>query len=224
MSAIRGLIRATISLLRKLKGMSREELLARCDGLKRQLELRGMSLLRQADKLHREAVFYAKRKMLKAAKASLEAWSEYKSEAESCIMMARLYDRIRLRVMRAASLRDITRISELVADELDKLLGELPDDPVSARCKLEGAIENLDSMMMPYTESTVSPEVAAEVEEELSAIMMGEVGMTDERRAAPEPTLEIAPPRAEEEKAVKVKSKKEEIEEELKRIKAMVGI
>jgi len=220
MSAIKGLVRLTAALVKKLRGMSREEIIARCDGLKKQLELRGMSLLKQADKFHEEAVFYAKKKMLRAARASLEAWSEYKSEAESCIMMARLYDRIRLRVMRAASLRDITRISDLVAGELDKLLGELPNDPVSARYMLEGAIEALDNMMAHYTESVVAPEVAAEVERELEAITAG-------RAEVESPTLapEGEGPGAMglEEKA-KAKSKKEEVEEELEKIKAMVGV
>ncbi len=220
MSAIKGLVRLTAALVKKLRGMSREEIIARCDGLKKQLELRGMSLLKQADKFHEEAVFYAKKKMLKAARASLEAWSEYKSEAESCIMMARLYDRIRLRVMRAASLRDITRISDLVAGELDKLLGELPNDPVSARYMLEGAIEALDNMMAHYTESVVAPEVAAEVERELEAIT---AGRAEVERHALAPEGEGPGVMGLEEKA-KAKSKKEEVEEELEKIKAMVGV
>ncbi|RLI08896.1 hypothetical protein DRO32_01655 [Candidatus Bathyarchaeota archaeon] len=221
-SAIRGLVRSTISLLKKLRGMSREEIIARCDGLKRQLELRGMGLLKEAEKFHREAEFFVRKRMMRAAKASLEAWSEYKSEAESCIIMAKLYDRIKLRVTRMASLRDATRMSEMLVGTLDRLLGELPDDPVSARYMLEGTIDALDSMMAHYVETTVSPEVGAEVERELETLVSGpEV-------AAPSPPArgleEVGLEGALEGAPSKATTKREEVDKELEKIKAMIGV
>ena len=223
MSAIRSLIASTIKLFKRLRGASREEIIARCDGLKKQLEYRGMSLLKEAERFHREAVFFAKKKMLRAARARLEAWSEYKSEAESCVIMATLYDRIRLRVLRAASFRDITRISDLVVREFDKLLGELPDDPVSARYMLEGTIDTLDSMMAHYTEVPLTPEAASEVEEELRAIM------ASEGAPGPAPAIEVEAEAPEVEEVEvplerKPKTKAEEVEGELKKIKALIGM
>ena len=230
MSAIRGLVSSAIRLFKRLMGASREEVIAKCDGLKRQLEYRGMSLLKQAERFHREAVFYARKKMLRAARARLEVWSEYKSEAESCIIMASLYDRIRLRVLRAASLRDVSRISELVVKEFEKLLGKLPDDPVSARYMLEGTIEALDGMMSHYVEAPLAPETEAEVEEELRAILehRGEAPPAPEApEAVPETLVEekpLAGPVAEGAREEKPKTKEEEVEGELKRIKELVGM
>ena len=220
MSAIRGLIASTIKLFKRLRGASREEIIARCDGLKKQLEYRGMSLLKEAERFHKEAVFFAKKRMLRAARARLEAWSEYKSEAESCVIMATLYDRIRLRVLRAASFRDITRISDLVVKEFDRLLGELPDDPVSARYMLEGAIDALDNMMAHYTEAPLAPEVASEVEEELKAIMASEGALGP----APAVEAEAEAPEAEAPVERKPRTKAEEVEGELKKIKALIGM
>jgi len=217
MSAVKALVSSTISLLKRLRGLSREEIIARCDALKKQLELRGMSLMREAEKFYKEAVFFAKRKMLKAARASLEAWSEYKSEAEACIHMARLYDRIKLRVTRISSLRDMTKISELVVNEFDKLLGQLPDDPVSARYMLEGAIDTLDSMMAHYVESTAPPEVAAEAEKELRAIMSGEAVV----EARPLEEIRIGQEALGREE---VRTKEEEVSKELEKIKSMIGV
>ena len=227
MSAIRSLIASTIRFFKKLRGASREEIIARCDGLRKQLEYRGMSLLKEAEKFHKEAVFFVKKKMLRAARARLEAWSEYKSEAESCVIMATLYDRIKLRVLRAASLRDISKISDLVVREFDKLLGELPDDPVSAKYMLEGTIEALDSMMVHYVEAPLAPETAAEVEEELRAIMTSEApSPAPEEEVRPEIEIEVPEvekPRAAEEER-KPKTKAEEVEGELKKIKSMIGM
>jgi len=222
MSAIRSLIASTIRLFKKLRGASREEIIARCDGLRKQLEYRGMSLLKRAEKFHKEAVFFAKRRMPRAAKARLEAWSEYKSEAESCVIMATLYDRIKLRVLRTASLKDISKISDLVVREFDKLLGELPDDPVSARYMLEGTIEALDNMMVHYVEAPLAPEVAEEVEEEFRAIMASEGEPTPAPTTEGEAVPEVAGVEALEER--KPRTKAEEVEEELKKIKALIGM
>ena len=227
MSAIKGLIASTIRLFRKLRGASREEIIAKCDSLRRQLEYRGMSLLKRAEKFHEEAVFFARKRMLRAARARLEAWSEYKSEAESCVIMATLYDRVKLRVLRAASLRDVSKISELVVKEFDRLLGELPEDPVSARYMLEGTIEALDGMMAHYVEAPLAPELESEVKEELKAIMAAEEG------PAPAPAVEAEEltgevgeragvEGAQEER--KPRTREEEVEGELKKIKALIGM
>ena len=213
MSAIRGIISSAAKLFKRLRGMSREEIIARCDSLRRRLEMRGMSLLKQADRFHAEAVMFAKRRMLRAAKARLEVWAEYKSEAESCIIMASLYDRIKLRVIRAASLEEITRISDTITTHFDKLLQTLPNDPVSARYVLEGTIDTLDNMLAHYVgEDTYSPEA----EEEFRRIMSGEVEEVPIGEPLPSDITAPTPK--------KVKTKKEEVAEELKRIAMAVGM
>jgi len=224
LSAIRSLIASTIRLFKKLRGASREEIIARCEGLKRQLEYRGMGLMKDADRFHREAVFFVKKKMLRAARAKLEVWSEYKSEAESCFEMATFYDKIRLRVLRAASMRDIDKISTLVVREFDKLLGELPDDPVQARYMLEGTIEALDNMMASYVESTPAPETALEVEKELKSIMESEEGVP---AAGAPPAMRpeaLGMEEAEAGEERKAMTKVEEVDEELEKIKRKVKI
>ncbi|HDJ26392.1 MAG TPA: hypothetical protein ENF34_03660, partial [Candidatus Bathyarchaeota archaeon] len=172
MSAIKQLLASLAKRLRSIgKNMTKEEAIAECERMRRLLEFKGQSLMKEAQSFHAKAAQYAKAGLVDLARAKLTSWAEYRHEAVAHIMLSDLLTRVKLRISRMKTIEEINAFGEMIGNFFDRTLQKLPDNPILAVRQLESSITAMDSMLGLQVETVPSIEHEELVEAELERLM-----------------------------------------------------
>ena len=214
MSAIK---RVLASIANRLKGlrtdMTKEQVLAECERMRKMLEFKGYSYMKKAKEFEEKAAQFLRMGHRDLAEAQMVPCLEYEREGKSLLIIATYLQRYELAISRATTIHELSQLNARMTSFIDELIGEMPDNPMLITRQLEAGLTVLDRVLGLPTEVAVPEEYEEAVRERLAAL-------EERMRAgetvpeAPMPEEEIAPPAPE----ARTEEMKREVEERVKKL------